>query len=74
MYLAGVLPIADAFIAWSNSLEATQALQEETNWRIPFQLISAMAMSGFLMVLGWLWKTELFKRNKKGKSVSLPVM
>lgn len=43
-YLFGALPIADAFIAWSNSTEAqkTDILTTEGNWRTNTQLLSLL--------------------------------
>jgi hypothetical protein len=38
-YFLGQLPIADAFIAWSNSLNIDSNAQRY-NWRIKFQLLS----------------------------------
>lgn len=63
-YLWGALPIADAFIAWSNGLEATTPMADERPWRREFQLYSLLIASALLGILGWLW---LFpKQQKKG--------
>ena len=42
MYLLGLLPIADVFIAWSNSIESLEFSSKKTNknWRIAFQILS----------------------------------
>lgn len=50
-YLFGALPIADAFIAWSNSTEAQKVdvLTTEDNWRKSTQFLSL-----FLLILGGL--------------------
>lgn len=52
-YLFGALPIADVFIAWANSIEATekQRLASEGNWRVRFQLISAAFLILFSLIL-----------------------
>lgn len=47
-YLFGQLPIADAFIAWANSVEATRELRGAPGWRGPFQLLSATVAAGLL--------------------------
>lgn len=43
-YLMGKLPIADAFIAWSNSLEANEEnrLSTKKKWRLKIQLVSIL--------------------------------
>lgn len=51
-YLLGQLPIADAFIAWGNSVEPTRNLTGTALWRTFFQLRSA----GFAaLLLGLIW-------------------
>ncbi|WP_324676189.1 hypothetical protein [Hymenobacter sp. GOD-10R] len=52
-YIFGVLPIADAFIAWSNSLEVNRALSlsSSNNWRFRFQVLSAVLAIGALIIL-----------------------
>lgn len=45
-YIFGTLPIADAFIAWCNSVEAVESdrLVEKRNWRWGFQLGSVVVV------------------------------
>jgi hypothetical protein len=50
-YLFGQLPIADAFIAWSNSLEANRAMESSASWRLRFQGLSALVAAGLLRLL-----------------------
>lgn len=57
-YLFGVLPIADAFIAWSNSLEVTQTMQTSQNWRGRFQLLSGLLAAVAIAGLGWLARSS----------------
>lgn len=56
-YLLGKLPIADAFIAWSNSIEAYEnnRLSSERNWRFQFQMISLILIliGSFLVLRIW---------------------
>ncbi|MCA8831410.1 hypothetical protein LF252_12300 [Hymenobacter sp. BT728] len=59
-YLFGQLPIADAFIAWSNSLEATRPIGAVAGWRTIFQLVSAAVVAGTVWLL---WLTR--PKNKK---------
>ena len=47
-YLFGQLPIADAFIAWANSVEASRELRGAAGWRSTFQLLSAVVAAGLL--------------------------
>jgi hypothetical protein len=62
--LWGILPIADAFIAWSNGLEATVPMVDETPWRRIFQLYSLLTASAVLLALIWVWQKP--KRKEKG--------
>lgn len=52
LYLFGTLPIADAFIAWSNSIEPNKkaALISNDNWRIEFHLYSFICISLFILL------------------------
>lgn len=50
-YLGGQLPIADAFIAWSNSLQPHKPLYAAFGWRTTFQLLSAVVMTLLLVPL-----------------------
>ncbi len=59
-YLWGALPIADAFIAWSNGLEATTPMADETPWRGKFQHYSLLMVSVGLGVLAWLFAKRAF--------------
>ena len=61
-YIFGQLPIADAFIAWSNSIEPTKdsKLTTDQYWRVKFQLYSAV----LLLALFILFKT-IFSKQKK---------
>lgn len=45
-YLFGLAPMADTFIAWSNSIESSQAtgLKTSENWRRVFQIYSSSAI------------------------------
>jgi hypothetical protein len=64
-YVFGALPMADVFIAWANSIEATEEnrLESEENWRLGFQLISA----AFLMLLSLiLVMTQGYKTQRGG--------
>jgi hypothetical protein len=51
-YLFGQLPIADAFIAWGNSVEATRPAEAAAGWRTSFQLLSA----GVILCIVGLWR------------------
>lgn len=53
-YLFGALPIADAFIAWSNSVEASKSerLVGKRNWRWSFQLALVVVLAGVGMMWG----------------------
>jgi len=51
-YLAGQLPMADAFIAWGNSLDPHRLLTGSAFWRTSFQLLSALVA---LLATGGLW-------------------
>ncbi|HEX8426365.1 hypothetical protein [Hymenobacter sp.] len=50
-YLFGQLPMADAFIAWSNSLEVNQAMHTSHSWCGRFQGLSALTAAGLLFTL-----------------------
>lgn len=50
-YLLGKLAIADAFIAWSNSLEVTHAMSTSQPWRIRFQGLSLLVGGAVLAAL-----------------------
>ena len=58
-YLFGALPIADAFIAWSNAIEAQKSnrLIANKNWRLKIQLLSLL-----LLILGGLIMLRLLKK------------
>lgn len=53
-YLFGALPIADAFIAWANSVEASKAerLVGKRNWRWSFQLGLVVVLASVGMMWG----------------------
>lgn len=53
-YLFGALPIADAFVAWSNSVEASkeERLVGKRNWRWSFQLALVVVLAGVGMMWG----------------------
>lgn len=53
-FLFGALPIADAFIAWSNSVEASKELRlmGKRNWRWSFQLALVVVLAGVGMMWG----------------------
>ncbi|WP_139925904.1 hypothetical protein [Hymenobacter sp. DG01] len=59
-YLFGALPIADAFIAWSNSLETSHAMHTTQPWRRKFQLLSGVVAAGCLLGL---WGLRRFRRG-----------
>lgn len=61
-YLFGQLPVADAFIAWSNSedIEQKAAMHESKNWRLQTHLYSLVCF----LLLGFL----LFRSLKRTKS------
>jgi hypothetical protein len=61
-YLLGVLPMADAFIAWSNAVEVTPDRRLDFDGRVKWgmHLISMILFAG----LGIWW---LSKRRKRGK-------
>lgn len=50
-YLFGQLPIADAFIAWSNALEVNRAMATSASWRLRFQALSALVAVVLLLAL-----------------------
>ena len=52
-YLFGKLPMADAFICWSNAIEKVNTT-EKSNWRLSFQLLSF-----FLAILLFLFLIKL---------------
>ncbi len=54
-YIFGQLPMADAFIAWSNSIEHTEnQVKPTSNWRIYFHLLSFVLIVVFgFIVLKW---------------------
>lgn len=52
-YLFGQLPMADAFIAWSNSIEKSEiTLNQKEYWRLKTQLLSLFVV----LMLVWLFK------------------
>lgn len=55
-YLFGALPIADAFIAWSNSLEVNRASSAAQGWRWAFHGWSMLVASLLLLLLRLLRK------------------
>lgn len=54
-YVFGQVPMADAFIAWSNSMEiASDFNQAKNNWRWGFQLLSlGIWLLGLIVIWGW---------------------
>ncbi len=47
-YIFGALPMADAFIAWSNSIECNSSeVKTTSNWRWKFQLLSVFLVIAF---------------------------
>ena len=69
-YLGGALPIADAFIAWSNGLETTAATTSKWQWRSRFQLWSLLIVSAVLLVLVRIWPRP--KQKAKGMVTDHP--
>jgi len=65
-YVFGQLPMADAFIAWSNSIETSpRIVQEQSDWRWKFQLWTA----GLAVVLmGMLYATRGKSRPDKSSA------
>jgi hypothetical protein len=52
-YICGEMPIADAFIAWSNSVEQNEGqIKSKTNWRLEFQIYS-LAVLFLNIILVW---------------------
>ncbi|KUG06695.1 hypothetical protein ASU33_04985 [Solirubrum puertoriconensis] len=52
----GTLPIADAFIAWSNSWQPHTPLISPSGWPLEFQAYSLAGAAMLLGVLFWLWR------------------
>lgn len=51
-YIFGVLPMADAFIAWANVMETKELSEQETNnWRYKFHLLSLVLLVILLVCL-----------------------
>lgn len=50
-YLFGLHPMADAFICWNNSTEQQAPIQENSNWRWTFQLLSILILILSLLIL-----------------------
>ena len=51
-YIFGALPMADAFIAWSNSVNCRVSQDADTWWRFQFQILSLL-LGGFIVYLVW---------------------
>jgi len=49
-YVFGQLPMADAFIAWSNVAAQESAIKTTSNWRWKFQLGSALVLLVFFYI------------------------
>jgi len=50
-YIFGQLPMADAFICWSNAIEKTSdQVKVTTNWRIRFHLYSAFVLAVLFLI------------------------
>ena len=64
-YLFGALPVADAFIAWSNSVEASKEIVEATSWLGKFHLYSALVLLVTSCIILWIWKRAIFKPKSK---------
>jgi hypothetical protein len=66
IYVLGLEPIADAFIAWSNVVPIQNAEKQVGNWRWAFQLLS---LSILLLIVVFYKKKGTsslnFIRNKK---------
>jgi hypothetical protein len=65
-YLFGKFPIADAFIAWSNSAEISKnkSLFTNENWRWKFQLYSFLILLGLVFIFMKTWRIN-FRRKQK---------
>ncbi|MEZ4886330.1 MAG: hypothetical protein R3E32_16460 [Chitinophagales bacterium] len=51
-YVFGQLPMADAFIAWSNSLENKgNEVKVDSNWRLKFQILSVLLVVMFAYLI-----------------------
>lgn len=50
-YLFGQLPIADCFIAWSNSIENKTIIKSTRNWRWGFQILSVFLILPLLLII-----------------------
>ena len=55
-YLFGKMPIADAFISWSNSINCKMNQNISSNWRWPFQIISL----AIIIIIGFIYKKIWF--------------
>jgi len=51
-YIFGQLPMADAFIAWSNAVNCQVSQEADTWWRFQFQILSLLVI-GFVLYLTW---------------------
>ena len=52
-YILGILPMADAFIAWSNSIEKPEDSDKaKSNWRINFHILSLV----LFLIIGFIYK------------------
>ncbi len=62
-YLFGILPMADAFIAWVNATEINQeqALQTDKGWKGWFQFYSLLVV---LLMTYWLWRIWRSIKNR----------
>lgn len=59
-YLLGQLPIADAFIAWTNAAAPHKQLRASTGWRTSFQLLSGAVA----FCIAGLWRLTLRRKPK----------
>lgn len=66
IYVLGMEPIADAFIAWANVVSIEMAEKQVGNWRWTFQLLSLILLSPILIFYKKKWsRFSNVTRNKK---------
>lgn len=67
-YVFGQMPMADAFICWSNSIEKSiNQVPVKTNWRFRFQFFSVTLSIVIIFMLNQIGSFAFVKRNKAAK-------